>query len=226
MAKWGLPFLMALSIMPLFGEGKGDTENEPPISREISMAVTFLEGDVRINDRIAETGQTVPFGSTVATGHDGFCEILFAEKNIIRIEADTETELNVASGKGNVNLKSGQMALLLEKLDALLLDKQGFTLTTQLTTAGIRGTAFFVKVESDDSVYLCCCNGAIEMNDKEGGTPYTLQSGRHQAVRYTYESGLYSASAAPLLYHDDAGMDHLADQIGYTIPWDSSYGSY
>ena len=218
-------YLLLLTIFALSLQAEGKRDTSPAVPETVVMKTVYIEGEVKINNETASLGQVVPAGSSVTTGSSGYCEIRFADKNIFRIGPDTVTRLDIGSGKGNIQLEKGQMALLLEKLDALLLD-DGFTLTTALSTAGIRGTAFFVKVESPESVYLCCCNGSIDMTDKRGGTPYSLESRHHQAVRYTYDGKSYRADAAPLLYHDDEGMDSLGESIDYAIPWDSGYSDY
>ncbi|MBN2626118.1 MAG: hypothetical protein JXA95_05580 [Spirochaetales bacterium] len=213
MKKVIFPILFLL-LASLWAEGSREKELTPINSTPAAMTLIYLDGDVLINGSPAEEGQNVPPGATVKTG-----------QNIFRIEPDTVTLLDIGPGKGHIDLQKGSLALLLDKLDVLGLGSEGFSFTTPLTTAGIRGTAFFVKVESTDSVYFCCCNGTIDLTDKDGGTPVTLNTGHHHAVRYIQKEGKYTREDAGLLYHDDRDMDSMADKISVTIPWSDAYGT-
>jgi hypothetical protein len=210
--------------MPVFwAEGNREQISSP--SPPAAMILIFREGDVLVNGKTAEEGQTVPPGATVSTGQNGYCEIVFGGQNIFRIEPDTVTLLDIGPGKGHIDLQKGSLALLLDKLDVLGLGPGGFSFATPVTLAGIRGTAFFVKVESPDSVYFCCCNGTIDLTDKDGGTPVTLKTRHHHAVRYIQKDGKYHSEDAGLLYHNDRDMDIMADKISVAIPWSDSHNS-
>ncbi len=217
-----IPAFLVLSS--LWTEGKGEKNNIP--ADRAPMVMVYLEGEVLVNGNPAEEGQVIPTGATVDTGADGYCEIVFGGQNIFRVEPGTITRLDIGTGAGTIELQKGSLALLLDKLEVLGLGDKPFTFATPVTTAGIRGTAFYVKVESPESVYFCCCNGTIDLTDSRGGNPLTLDTKHHHAVRYTRQGQDYSFADAPLLYHDDREMDNLAEKINVTIPWSGSAYAY
>lgn len=210
-------FLAALSLT-LCANGGGDRSAVEPVT-PVSMEIVYLEGTVLVDDEEALLGQTVPKGAVVTTGDSGLCEIVFAEKNIIRIEENTITTLSVGQGLGQVAMERGTMAFLLEKLDALGLGGGDFNVQTPLVAAGIRGTAFFVKTEGDDSVYFCDCNGRVSLEDPRGENTMILEAEEHKAVRYEKKDGAIVTSSPGLLYHNSEDMNSLADRIDHTIPW-------
>jgi hypothetical protein len=144
----------------------------------------------------------------------------------MKIQEETITTLKIGQGQGKVVMEKGSMAFILEKLEVLGLGNNDFELITPLTTAGIRGTAFFVKVESTDSVYFCNCNGIINLADINGHNKIQLKAEQHRAVRYIKTAGEISQSSAGLLYHSNKEMDELATKINYKIPWGSIRSSY
>ena len=71
-------------------------------------------------------------------------------KDIFKIFENSEAVLDLDSQEKSINLKSGAISNLIKKLDALR-DKfrPRYTVATAIAVAGVRGTAFFVKVEDN-----------------------------------------------------------------------------
>jgi hypothetical protein len=84
---------------------------------------------------------------------------------------------------------------------------------------------FFVSVESDESTYICTCNGETELSAsaEEAAAAQAasteVDSDYHTAYRFVQEGARVRYQSAPLLYHTDEEMNDLAAKIGVTIPW-------
>lgn len=128
--------------------------------------ITLIRGDVLANGKKASKGSIVQDGTIIRTGDDALCEIVFNERNIIRIFDRSETVLNLSPRKRNIFVKAGAIANVFKKLGRGSQQK-GYRLavTTPTAVAGIRGTSFYVRVESKESTYVCDCNGRIEVAD-------------------------------------------------------------
>ena len=166
----------------------------------------------------AEFGMKVPFGSTLITGADSYCEVVFGGSNIFRIMESTVAEIKLSVKSPEITIKKGAFAALFTKLTAFTSDEP-FKVKTQSTVASIRGTAFFIKVVDPDSTYVCICNGELVVSEPNGLNPADYSSGHHKASWFNNEGGKIKVSTAPLLYHNDDDMESLASHIDEEIPW-------
>jgi hypothetical protein len=100
-----------------------------------------------------------------------------------------------------------------------------FEVRTHTAVGGVRGTVFFVSVESEESTYICTCNGETDLSgssddaDRADRASTAVDADYHTAYRFVQEGATVSYQSAPLLYHTDEEMDTLAAKIGVTIPW-------
>lgn len=212
-----LTFLLVLSlgVFGLFARGGGEVVAGSASQRG---EIIYLEGEVSLDGVNGEIGAEVPVGAVVATGADSYCEIVFGGQNIFRVEAETTAKLSIA--EGGIALQSGSLSLILDKLEVLG-EGAEFQVSTPVAVAGVRGTSFYVKMESEDSTYFCVCNGALYTEDVKGGNDRVIEALHHNAVRYTKGAdGSISASSAKMLYHHDEDYDAMADKIGVKIPWE------
>jgi hypothetical protein len=179
--------------------------------------VAFLDGDVTVDGKEAQVGQTIRRGATIQTGPASVCEITWGSENIVQIQEKTLAILDVGSFTPGVRLERGSVAAVMNRVDAV--SRRGtFRVKTPSASAGVRGTVFFVKVEDKSNTYVCACYGAVDVTLTLGAQT-ELEANRHMARRFT-RAGLASRSvAAGLLYHDDQSMGALAQKIGYTVPW-------
>jgi hypothetical protein len=206
--------LVVAGAGPVLAGGAG--EGEPVDPRGI---VEYLEGEVLLNGAPAQIGQEVPPGAVVETAERSFCEIVFAGKNIFRIEPSSFARIEIEQERGAIELRRGALAAVFQKLQRITADGEGFRLRTPTAVAGIRGTAFYIKVESADSTYICTCNGRTRLADAGESFRRNVSSDRHKALRFAREADRIRALPAPLLYHDNPYMDRLAARIGVRIPW-------
>jgi hypothetical protein len=210
-------FLLALAgAEPALAGGAG--EGGPAAVRGV---IEYLEGEVLLNGLPAQIGQEVPPGAVLETAPGALCEVVFAGKNIFRIEPDSVARIDIGPQSGAIELRQGALAAVFQKLQRITAGKGGFQLRTPTAVAGIRGTAFFIKVESPDSTYICTCNGRTRLADITESFRRDVRSERHKALRFAREGERIRALPAPLLYHDNPSMDRLAARIGSRIPWGS-----
>ena len=184
----------------------------------VTGTIDYVDGTVNVNGKAAQLGQTIHTNDTISTGNGSIAEITFSGRNIIQIQPNTDATINFAGAARGLQLSSGSAALVLKHL-AQQGSSQEFSVYTPTAVGGVRGTAFFVKVESIDSTYVCLCNGELWVHDVAGGNSSTITAAHHKAVRFVRAGNVIREASAPLLYHDDAQMQALAKKVGYTIDW-------
>jgi hypothetical protein len=182
--------------------------------------ISYLEGQATIDNVPAAIGDRVPLGATVRTDAGSFCEIVFREKNIIRLGDQTTFVFNPSNLQVGSDLQKGALTMVLKNLVNGAAGDHSFFVRTPTAAAGVRGTSFFMKVEDEDTTYICMCNGAARIDGGPDPEGLDLESSHHVAYRLsTDESGIPTVATAPLLYHDDQVMEGLAAKIGVTIDW-------
>jgi hypothetical protein len=151
------------------------------------------------------------------TGGDGRVEILFGSGNILELRPDTELTLDTTDPANAIDLRRGQFAAVFDRLETIGMGAEDtFRVRTPATVAGVRGTAFFVAVESDDQTYVCTCNGTLNFGpDGE----LTVTAARHEAYRFVAGDDEVRREPAPELYHDTAEFNRLAEVIDVVIEW-------
>ena len=192
------------------------TEYVGPI---VDVVLEYTEGTVQIDGETAVAGQKLKPKFTVSTGDDSYCAVIFNRKNIMHVDANTFAEVDLGKAVKRVKLHRGVLASALRKLDRIAEDDEGFKLETPIAVAGVRGTVFFVNVESDSRSYICTCNGILRTADAEGGNDLLVASAHHTAYRYLDRGGSFAAESAPFLYHSDEMMELGAARIGEKIDW-------
>lgn len=204
-------FFLAAVIVPASAAWADDAQ---------APKILSLKGAVFMDEKPAVVGQAVHDGSVVRTDADAVCEILLNDKSIIRIQGNSHATLNLGSDIKTIALKSGTIVSFIKKLAATVAGKTGrYEIRTPAAVAGIRGTAFFVKVESPNSTYICDCNGVVYVMDENKGHQKVLSAKHHAAVRFLKTGKGIVVSKAEMKYHTDAEMQGLAHQVGMKIDW-------
>jgi FecR protein len=213
-------FIISILILVTFSVyASGDKDIS---SGSQSGILTYLEGEVFINISPGSIGNIVKSSDTIRTGEDSYCEIMFGEANIFRLDENTTTKINWT--ESDIKLEKGSISAVFTKLDKFLHGDKEFTVTTPSNVAGVRGTVFFIKVENENNTYLCICNGALTVVGPE--TDLDIASDHHKAFRFTKKGDTVLAETAELLYHNDGKMDSVAEKIEYEIPWNKKKYSY
>jgi hypothetical protein len=180
--------------------------------------VTYLEGTVTIDGVDAGIGDTVPLGATVRTAASSIAEIAFNRRNAVRLSEDTTFVFNPANMQTGSELRQGALTLVLKSLVASA-SGDSFLVRTPSAVAGVRGTSFFLKVESPTSTYVCACNGDVHVLGADGASLKDLAGSHHKAVRIEGTGGAPQVSDSTLLYHTDADLEKVATDVGVTIDW-------
>ncbi|MFW6229216.1 MAG: FecR family protein [Alkalispirochaeta sp.] len=230
--RWTFPFLIFFFLAVTFGvagggqsdDSSGTTRESDQISSGGSTApgaarsgrIEFLAGDVRVDGAAAEIGAVLGSGSLVQTGSNGLVDIVFGDGNALRIEENTELTLDLADPSRGLDVSRGTVAAVFEGLESIGTGPSDtFRIRTPSTVAGVRGTAFFVRIEDVDRTYVCTCHGVMDFSDQG----LTVRAARHTATRFIRRDGDVVAEEAPELYHDSDSLNAVADVAGVTIKW-------
>ena len=176
--------------------------------------VIYLEGDASVSGRSVSIGDAVFDGDVIVTGEESRLELEFGDYRVLR--AGENARLTIDLTEETMRLDAGSLAVVQSKARWFSKDKP-WILETPTTVAAVRGTFYFTKVESADSTYFCLCNGRIHLEDEERFLD--LEAAHHNAVRVGRGAEGIVYQAAPMLYHEDADMESLADLINVPIDW-------
>ncbi|MEW5733435.1 MAG: FecR domain-containing protein [Thermodesulfobacteriota bacterium] len=192
----------------------------PAHARAPRAVVRIATGQVSINGKPAFAGDAVTDGALLETGKGSFCVIIFDQKNTIAVSADTRVTLALAGKEKALDIAKGAVASLVRGL-ARISGGTAYAYTVKTPTAicGVRGTAFFVKVESPKKTYVCLCNGSLELSAASGGKVEQLTANHHKAFWVTEKGASIIISSALPDFHTDGEMESLATVIGETMDW-------
>jgi len=169
-----------------------------------------------VNGRVAEIGSAVMDGKELVTGPDSYVEIQFGESRVFKAEENSRLVLDI--GEKTIKLGSGALAVVQSKV-RWLSRKKPWLVETPTMVAAVRGTVYYTKIESPDGVYFCLCNGKIHLEDSEGRGELDMEASHHKAVRYIRSSDGIVCSEAPMIYHNDEEMEHVAREANKSIDW-------
>ncbi len=209
--------LIGMVVVVLFAVGEGQKEPEPTGFTE--GEIVYLEGDVFVDGSAAQFGTVIRPGAVIETGGSSLCDVVFGEKNVIRIYENTITELDMYTGRAE--LKKGSLGAVLYRLTSFISpDGAKFQVSSPDVVAGVRGTALYLKIEDDGQTYFCTCYGKIQLEAPTGKARRTVEAYHHRAYRYiTGEDGKVRLERALKEHHDDISMEAIAKRIGEQIEW-------
>jgi hypothetical protein len=184
-----------------------------------TASIVYIEGDVTLNGSPASVGDDVQPGALLTTAKNSVCQVVFNQKNIVHMAAETTLRFDSKVLSRGATLQKGAVAMVLRKLVASPGDQIRFSVRTSTAVAGVRGTCFFIAVEDDNHTYICACNGLIHLEGAGGAFTQNLASSHHAELRVTRSDSGVSVNAAPLEYHNDGDVEAIAARIGETIDW-------
>jgi len=116
--------------------------------------VTFLSGDVTINDKAGTFGAAVKVGDTVATGAKSLAVVQFGESAVINLKEKTSLKIDALLAG-----KEGDTITIHQKIGSTFnkIAKKGtnYSVHTQTSVAAVRGTNFLCTVtEKGSSIKL------------------------------------------------------------------------
>jgi hypothetical protein len=210
---------ICLVLLPETLPAGGGTEPVPANPRAV---IEYSEGDVLVDGRPAEIGQEVALGADVRTGENSTCIIVFGGKNIFRIQELSSAVIRIDEEQGSIDLARGALAAVFDRLQRLSGSGGAFRIQTPTAVAGVRGTAFFIKVEDQNNTYVCTCNGKLGLEDVDQGNSRSVRATHHRSYRFTRGADGITTSRVRMMYHTDSDITSLASQIGVRLPWKSS----
>jgi hypothetical protein len=172
---------------------------------------------VTVDSAEAQPGMTLGSRATIETGPDSFCEIVYNDKNAMRIAQNARATIDFGKSVTNIDLDRGGVTSVLRKLEKVV-GTDSYRIRTKNASAGVRGTSFCVWAD-EKSLYVCACNGTVRTIDAKGGNELTLTSAHHLGKLYTLAGDRIGAEAAGVLYHTDESVESLAARIGEKIDW-------
>ncbi len=179
--------------------------------------IVYLEGEVTVDGTKAEIGQELGAKVRIVTGANASCEIVFDEKNAIRVSQNAIATLDFSSVVKEVSLKKGGLTSVLRKLGQAV-GQDGFRVVSDTAVAAVRGTCFCVWVD-EKSTYVCACNGSVRTIDAKGSNELMISAAHHNARNYVKDGSAIHIAAAGIEHHSDATMESLAARIGEKIDW-------
>lgn len=208
--------VLAISIVSC---GKGEADANISGSKTPSATtINFIEGTVTLDGVKAALGDIVKQGATITTGDASACEIVFRDRNIIRVSAKTTARFDLSTTAKSIDLERGIVSQVLKNLEVNPAG-DSFTVRTASAALGVRGTSFCINA-APAWTYVCACNGTLHLSDADGKNAMDLSSPHHKAVKYRpAKGGGFEVVPAGLEYHTDADVEALAAKIGYAIDW-------
>jgi len=154
MKKYSIFFLSGLLLL-----GYGCTQSEV---EEIS-SISFIIGDVKRNNEVAEIGDILKEKDMVITGNQSSCDIKIG-KSIVRIKQKTRLELTKLMRKDNIEkitlgMDIGKMLCSTKKL----LKSESFLIKTSTAVAGVRGTKFTVESDKRKTTRIKVFKGKVKV---------------------------------------------------------------
>lgn len=207
------------SIQVLFASGGAENQapgSTPPAA--IQGTVQYLEGTVTIDGKAADFGSKITEGAEVRTGPGSLADIVFSEKNILRLSENTIAVISIGELSKQVELKAGSFSGIFAKMEAIA-GEDKLEVRTPTAVAGIRGTTFFIKVIDSNNTYVCDCNGTVNFRDAMAVKKFETSAPKHEAYLFSREGQGIAVTSAGDEYHSSAELNKLADTIGVIIPW-------
>ena len=207
--------LILLCVASLLSSGPAfATEPPAPIGKvlEIKGAAWRRHGE---NKSRLQPGDAITPGMELETSA--------ASELVVRIGKDVVTMLKENSRASAESLQGSDTQLSLVLGSALSVVKNAakrpdhFKVRTKAAVMGVRGTTFYVKVNSEKSTHLCTCNGTVSVSSPDGKSSKTITSQHHDAPQ-DISSGSSAIDSlmkpAPMVGHADPEAEHLHKLLG------------
>lgn len=169
--------------------------------------VSFVSGEVFINNNRADVGDIVKEGDVVKTGDNSEAEIEIRDYAVFHIKENSTVLIEDILLSPRVEVKKGWFLAIIKR-------ETQFEVGTPLVLAGVRGTVLFINVLNDEEAYLCNCNGKIDLEDTAtGDVVKNIVSGYHKAFTLSRRGDGLDIESAKLLYHNDSDILQIADRF-------------
>lgn len=179
------------------------------VPQPIVAGMHEAQGEVRINDAIAQVGSFVAANDTVITGPKSRA-VFVVGKDAFLVRENSHIELSGDSAKTSGPRKSSAIKVVRVKIGKVLSVFEPSEKRIETTTAivGVRGTGVYVEADLEHT-YLCTCYGQVELQARASSDAREiLKTTHHQEPRYIYASG-----ANTLIVRAPTMMNHTDDEL-------------
>lgn len=187
-----------------------------------NITITFISGDVKINDQIASTGIEVKNNDVITTGLKSIAVIQFHDKALVTIQSNSYLKIISAnsSDSGNYELYQ-EHGTLFNKIQK----GTKFSIKTPTIIAAVRGTSFEIKHDSHGKESNCSVlNGIVsvsKLKTDEANTSQTIEpqlSGEEVSVNEGYQVTYKNDKIETPVLLDEAQKNKLSklDNISFT----------
>jgi hypothetical protein len=209
-----IAFILIALISTVFLSCKKETVEN------VEAKIAFSIGTVTVNGSAVTIGHIVNDGDIIETAEKSLMRLQIGDKTMIQLKADSRLVYKMESEQ-LLQLDKGWMAGVTRGK----LTKTGkYNIKTPTAVAAVRGTAYCIKVESEDSTYFCTCNGTTSQHPGGDDSEYVdVTATHHNPLRYTRNGDSVTVEKAEMEYHDDDDIEGIAKMIGETIDWNKEY---
>ena len=166
--------------------------------------VARLQGNLTADGKPVSVGSTLREGQKLVSGKNSQAEIRFGDNAIFRIAGESEAVLARKKDAVEVRLKRGWLL-------SLVRPGHRYSVRTPVAVAAVRGTVFFVKVDSSDQAYVCICKGKLEV--AHDGPSESMESQHHSARSIAKSGGKTDLTPAPMQDHSDEDVRSLEEHF-------------
>ena len=148
---------------------QGKQAQAATINQTVKEAViTYLSGSVKLNvsgdEQKAEIGGSVRSGDVIITGNDGYAELQFGDLGALRINENTEYQLESAeispdSSRASGEIKFGSVVAKVRTLTS----RDAFEVKTSTAVCAVRGTEFLVSTDKQGILTVAVAKGAVSV---------------------------------------------------------------
>ena len=185
-----------------------------PIPANAASSIHTLEGQVFINNKLADYNTLVRVGDKITVSHDGkFAFSLGNDAFLLRGGSALELEHSNNALVGGLRLLTGGLLAVFEKR------KKPLLIHTNIATIGIRGTGVYISTQPHQ-LYTCTCYGETSLSV---GKQHELISSTHHNAHNVgkNEQGVMAMLATEVTDHTDDELRMLESLVGRKPPFDA-----
>jgi hypothetical protein len=187
----------------LLGSGSKEEEWEMPTEGRLS----FISGEVRVNDRPAYVDDIVREGDVIQTGVGSEVEVELRDYAIFHLKENSSVRVENILASPKIRVEKGWFLIIVKR-------KTPLSVETPMTLAGVRGTVFFFKIISPKEEYMCICNGKMNIYNPSGGEPIKKITAKYHSA-FDLEQGdrALQIIRAGLKHHEDEDILKMAERF-------------
>ena len=185
-----------------------------PIKSNASSSIHTLDGQVFVNNKLANLNTRIKVGDKITVSHDG--KLAFSlGRDAFLLRGGTALELERSNNLlvGGLRLLSGGLLAVFEKR------KKPLIIHTNIAAIGIRGTGVYLSAEPH-KLYTCTCYGETSLSI--GRQHEHISSMHHNAHTVgKNEKGVMAMLATEVLGHTDDELIMLESLVGRKPPFEA-----